>query len=121
LKSRVEMLGRQYDLLSISVLILGVGLFSALAATGVIGPLETVPLVVAFMGAWLIALTLIQREEKGTLPFDTLSWGLILLVVGGMGFLYARNIFSGFFIPAILIVVGLIGVMAVLRSWRKTE
>jgi hypothetical protein len=111
---------RQYDLLLLSVLILSLGFFSTLAAAGIIGLLETVPLTIAVMGVCLIALAVVQREVKSALSLDTVSWGLLMLVIGIMGFLYGRNIYSGFFIPAILIVLGLIGLMAVLRSWRKT-
>jgi len=111
---------RQYDLLLLSVLILSLGFFSAIAAAGVIGLLEAVPLTIAVMGTCLIALATLQREVKNVLALDTVSWGLLMLVIGTMGFLYGRNIYSGFFVPSILIVLGLIGIMAVLRSWRKT-
>lgn len=120
MKSLAEMSKRQYDLLSFSVLILILGFFSALAVAGIIGLLEIFPLVIAFMGAWLIILTTIQKGEGESPYFSTLSWGLVLIVAGAMGFLYVRNIYGGFFIPALMIVLGLIGIMAVLRSWRKT-
>ena len=81
---------------------------------------ETVPLTIAVMGVCLIALAISQRQVKNVLSMDTVSWGLLMFVIGFMGFLYGRNIYSGFFIPAILIVLGLIGLMAVLRSWGKT-
>jgi hypothetical protein len=111
---------RQTDLLLLSILVLSLGFFSALAAAGLIGLLETVPLTIAVMGVSLIFLAVVQREAKSALSLDTVSWGLLMLVIGTMGFLYGRNIYSGFFIPSILIVIGLIGIMAVLRSWRKT-
>jgi len=78
--------------------------------------MEMAPLVVALMGLWLIALSAIQRGEGEAVSFGTFSWGLILVVGGVMGFLYLRNLYTAFFIPAILIVIGLIGVVASLRS-----
>ncbi len=115
-RNLIEMSKRPYDLLSASIFILCLGVCSALVAAGLIGLMEMAPLVVALMGLWLIALSAIQRGEGEAVSFGTFSWGLILVVGGVMGFLYLRNLYTAFFIPAILIVIGLIGVVASLRS-----
>lgn len=107
---------RPYDLLSFSVLILSVGVCAALFAAGFIRLLEVVPLVIAVMGVWLMILSTIRRGERRFSPFGIFSQGVILLVGGGMGLLYIRNMYRGFLIPALLIVLGLIGVLASTRS-----
>lgn len=109
---------RPYDLLSLSLLILSVGVCAALFATGLIRLLEIAPLVIAIMGVWLIILSAIRMGERRASPFGIFSQGLILLVGGGMGFLYVRNMYRGFLIPALLIVLGLIGVLAAMRSGK---
>ncbi|MFB0543208.1 MAG: hypothetical protein ACETVR_00355 [Candidatus Bathyarchaeia archaeon] len=109
---------RQYDLLSFSVLILSVGACAALFATGFIRLLEVAPLVIVIMGVWLMILSAIRRGERRVSPFGIFSQGLILLVGGGMGLLYVRGVYRGFFIPALLIVLGLIGVLAAMRTGK---
>jgi len=106
----------QYDLLSLSVLIVSLGVGLALVSVGYIGLLDVLPVVVSVMGVWLIILSAIQGKN-----FSIFSWGLLLVAGGTMGFLYIRNIFTGFFIPVILIVLGLIGVIAVLRSKKGAQ
>ena len=120
-KRQVEMSKRQYDLLLLSVFILGLGFFLALVAAGLIGLFEVVPLTIAVMGACLMILAVVHKEPKSAISSDMVSWGLLLLVIGTMGFLYVRNIYSVFFVPSILIVLGLLGLMAVFRSRRKIE
>ncbi len=109
---------RSYDLLSLSILILSIGVSSSLVALGFLRLIEIAPLVTVIMGLWLLALSVIHRSEEGNLPFGTLFWGLILVAGGVMGFLYLRDIYKAFFIPAILIVLGLIGILATLLSRR---
>jgi hypothetical protein len=109
---------RPYDLLSLSILILSLGFCSALVAIGSIRLLEIAPHITALMGLWLLALSAIQKGEGGSLPFDTFSWGLIPVTGGVMGFPYLRDMYTAFFIPPILIVIGLIGIVPTLRSTR---
>ena len=51
----------------------------------------TLPLIIALSGCWLAVLagmrySLPQKYERG--PFSTLSWGLLLVAVGGAWFVY---------------------------------
>ena len=110
---------RQYDLLFLSIFLGGLGVSLALVALGMIGLLEVFPVVLVIMGLYTVVLASSQKGEKGS--FGNLAWGAILLVGGFMGILFVRNIFSGFLIPAILIVLGLIGAIAALRTRKETE
>jgi hypothetical protein len=113
------MLSRQYDLLFLSIFLIGLGASLALVPFGLISLLEVFPLVTIIMGLCMIGLASLRREQRGS--FGSFSWGLILVVGGFMGILFIRNIYSGFFLPAILIVLGLIGLAAALRTRKEKE
>lgn len=104
---------RSYDLLSISIVLIGLGLGLVLAIVGIIGPLEVIPLVIALLGGWYVALSTIQKGEQR--EFSMLSWGFILFVGGVMGFVSLRFNFSVYFVPVILLALGLIGVITAMR------
>ena len=120
-RNQVEMSKRQYDLLSLSIFVISLGVCSALVAVNLIRLLEMAPIVIALMGVWLMVLSAIQKGEGGSPSFGTLSWGLILVVGGVMGFFYLRKMYTAYFLPSILITLGLIGVIATLRSKRRSE
>jgi len=101
------------------VFLVSLGVTLALASVGFIVFFEVVPTVIAVMGAWLIVLYAVQKTQKR--DFGTFSWGLLLLVGGSMGFLYLRDILTGLFLPVIVIVLGVIGILAVLRSRKKNQ
>lgn len=105
---------RSYDLLSLSIVLIGLGLGLMLSVLGIIGPLEVVPLVVALLGGWYVVLSTIRKgEPRG---FSTLSWGILLFLGGVMGMASLRFNFSVYFIPVILIALGSIGIIAAMRN-----
>jgi hypothetical protein len=58
-------------------------------------------------------------EIYGTGTFNVLSGGILILVLGVVWFLYLRGLLTGYLLPVILAVVGVLVVVAGLRAWRR--
>jgi hypothetical protein len=79
-------------------------------------------LTLALYGLWVIALAGIrakspQKYERGA--FSTLTWGILLLAIGGAWYLY---IFTGntlYSVVLLLVIIGILAVASALPSMRK--
>jgi len=74
---------------------------------------ETLPLVFAFYGMWIMALAGIRGASS------TFSWGALTTTVGILWFLQARGLLIGYLFPLLLLVLGILVVAAGLRTWRR--
>jgi len=65
---------RSYDLLTLSVISVGLGMGLVLAAMSIIQPLEVIPISVAVVGGSYVPLSDVQKREYR--EFTTLSLGI---------------------------------------------
>lgn len=110
--------GGKRDLLSI-----GVFLIILVASILLYQPLQVIdwtlvlPTIIALSGCWLMALAGLrsstpQKYERGV--FGTLSWGLLLIAVGGAWFLYGY----GWYYSLVLVLLAF-AVLAIVAALKK--
>ncbi len=112
---------RQLGLLSIGVFVLIVAV--CLIAYGVqylTNVSEIFALTIAFYGVWVIILAGINKpsQEYGRGTFSTFAWGILLTAIGGAWFLNIRTAQWVYSLALVLFVLGILVVVAALRSWR---
>jgi len=113
---------RQLGLLSVGVFVLIVAI--CLIAYGVqyiTRVDEILSLIIALYGVWVMILGGIKRPsqekyERGT--FSTFAWGILLTAIGGAWFLNIQTAQWVYSLALVLLVLGILVVVAALRSWR---
>jgi cobalamin synthase len=107
--------------------LLTIGVFLVIVVVGIIlyQPLQIIrdwmlvlPFIIALAGCWIIALAGMkasspQKYEIG--GFATLSWGLLLVAIGGAWFLYG----FGWYYSIIVILLALAGLVIAVALKRK--
>lgn len=79
-------------------------------------------MVLTFYGVWVMVLAGIrtkspEKYERGA--FSTFVWGILLAVIGGAWFVFIQTAYWVYSLALLLVVVGILAVVAALRSWRK--
>jgi hypothetical protein len=114
---------RPIGVFSIGILILAVAVS---ATASVVGTLEGISEVFAFslvlFGLWIVVLAGMKAANPpsyGGGAFNTFSAGILLATIGALWMLSARNLFVGYLLPVLLLVVGALVIVAGIRAWRK--
>jgi hypothetical protein len=111
--------GGRRDLLSIGVfliiLVVGILLYQPLQI--IVDWTLVLPTIIALSGCWLVALagmrsSALQKYERGA--FGTLSWGLLLIAIGGAWFLYGY----GWYYSLVLVLLAF-AVLAIVAALKK--
>jgi NADH:ubiquinone oxidoreductase subunit 6 (subunit J) len=113
---------KQYDLLSLGVLLFIVAVVLVLLGARLLTELEVLALVVAFYGVWTMVLAGIRiknPEKYGRGAYSTLVWGIILTALGGAWFLNLKGTNIIFTIALLLVVIGILAVASALPSIRQ--
>lgn len=109
--------------LSIGVFIIVLALSIAAFAAGLITNLiQIVPLVLAFFGVWIMILAGINAskpQKYARSAFSTFSGGALIMAVGVVWLLSIEGYNIWYLISALLLILGLLVVVAVLRTRRK--
>jgi hypothetical protein len=112
----------------VGVLTLGILILAVAVSTtaSVVGVLEGISEVFAFslilFGLWIVVLTGIKAvnpADYGGGAFNALSAGILLATIGTLWILSIRNLFVGYLLPVLLLIVGALVVVAGIRAWRK--
>jgi len=80
------------------------------------------PLVVALFGVWVMVVAGIRArssEEYERGAFSTFAWGVLIVAVGGVWFLYVQGLSWVYALAFFVLVIGLLAVVSALRLWRK--
>jgi hypothetical protein len=114
---------RLVGVFSLGILILAVALS---ATASVVGVLEGISEVFAFslilFGLWIVVLAgmkAINPVGYGGEAFNAFSGGILLTTIGVLWMFSARNLFVGYLLPILLLVVGALIVVSGIRAWRK--
>jgi hypothetical protein len=114
---------RPVGIFSLGILILAVAVS---ATASVVNVLEGISEVVAFslilFGLWIVALAGMKAAnpvDYGGGAFNIFSSGILLTTIGVLWMFSARNLFVGYILPLLLLVVGALVVVAGIRAWQK--
>jgi len=110
-------MARQYELLSLGVFLVIIAVVLAAYSVLLITRLdEIIPWVIALYGVWTVVLAGIRTrnpEKYGRSAYSTLVMGIVLIAFGGCWELY---IVTANLIPAIVLLILVIGVLAVVSA-----
>jgi len=107
--------------LGILILILAVSI-AAFAANILFNIFEIFSLTLILFGLWIMVLAgmrAVSPEQYGGGAFNTFSGGILLTTLGVVWLLYVRELFVGYLLPVLLLVVGILVAVAGIRAWRK--
>jgi len=113
---------KQYDMLSMGVLLIIAAMMLVTYSTRLITELEVLALIIAFYGVWTIVLAGIRTknpEKYGRGAYSTLVIGILLTTLGGAWFLYIEGTNIIFTIALLLIVIGILAVATAVPSIRQ--
>lgn len=114
---------RPVGVLSLGILILVLAVSIAAFATNILVDVsEIFSLTLILFGLWITVLAGIRAanpEQYGRGAFNTFSGGILLTTLGVVWLLYVRELLVGYLLPALLLVVGILIVVAGVRAWRK--
>lgn len=108
--------------LSIGVFIIVFALSIAAYAANFITFIEVVPLVLALFGVWIMVLAGISAskpQKYARSAFSTFSGGTLIMAVGVAWLLASEGYNIWYLLSALLLILGLLAVVAVLRTQRK--
>jgi len=95
----------------------------AYAANLLVSWLETVPLIVALYGCWLIAESGIRTKNPSKYArsaFSLFGWGMLLAAIGfGLDF-NLRGMDLLYTLAVVLLLLGILAIVAALKTTRKT-
>lgn len=114
---------RPLGVLSLGVLVVVFAVSAALYSAAILSSLAEV-FAVAFLlfGLWVMILAGIRAsspEIYGRGAFNIFSGGILILVFGIVWFLYLRGLQTGYLLPVLLAVIGVLVVVAGIRAWRR--
>jgi len=114
---------RPVGVLSLGILILVLAVSFAAFATNILVDIsEIFSFTLILFGLWITVLAGIRAanpEQFGRGAFNTFSGGILLTTLGIVWLLYVRELLVGYLLPALLLVVGILVVVAGIRAWRK--
>ena len=114
---------RPVGVLSLGILILVLAVSAAaFAAKMLLDVFEIFSLTFILFGLWIIVLAGIRAanpEQYGGGAFNTFSGGVLITTLGVVWLLYVRELLVEFLLPALLLVVAILVVVAGIRAWRK--
>jgi hypothetical protein len=114
---------RPVGVLSLGILILVLALsIVAFATNFLVDMFEIFSLTLILFGLWFIVLGGMRAanpEQYGIGAFNTFSGGILLTSLGLVWSFYVRKMLVGYLLPALLLVVGILVVVAGIRAWRK--
>ena len=114
---------RPVGVLSLGILILAVAVSATASVVNVLGGIsEIFAFTLILFGLWIVVLAGMRAanpEGYGGGAFNTFSGGILLTTIGGLWFLFIRDLFVGYLIPILLLVVGVLVAIAGIRAWRK--
>ena len=114
---------RPLGVLSIGVLIVILAISVSLLTTAILNSIpEVFSLTFLLFGLWVMILAGIRAsnpETYGHGAFNIFSGGILISVLGTMWFLYLRGLLTGYLLPALLAVTGILVVLAGIRAWRR--
>lgn len=84
---------------------------------------EVVPLIIAFYGCWLIVVAGIRTRNPSKYPrsaFSFFGWGILIAAIGFGSYLSIGGIINWIYAFAVvLLLLGILGVVAALKTTRK--
>ena len=95
---------------------------SLLAANILYNIFEVLSLTLLLFGLWVMILAGIRGsnpEMYGHGAFNIFSGGILISVIGIVWFLYLREWSTGYQLPVLLAVIGILVAVAGIRAWRK--
>lgn len=111
--------GTERGLLSVGVLLVII-IVSALlyAPLNIIDWTLVLPMILTLFGLWIIVLAGMrssspQKYERG--PFSTLSWGLLLVAIGGAWFLYGYGYGWPYALIVVLLVLAILAIVVAVK------
>ncbi len=114
---------RPVGVFSLGILILAVAVSATASALNVLGGIsEVLAFTLILFGLWILILAALRAanpEDYGGGAFNTFSGGILLTTIGDLWLLFVRDLFVGYLLPILLLVVGVLVAIAGIRAWRK--
>ena len=114
---------RPVGVLSLGILILILAIsIAALVVEILVDISEIFSFTFILFGLWFIVLAGMRAanpEQYGRGVFNTFSGGTLLTGLGLVWLFYVRELLVEYLLPALLLVVGILVVVAGIRAWRK--
>jgi hypothetical protein len=114
---------RTFDIITLGVAILALGLSVVVLLLNFISIWELVPMFLTIIGSWIIATAGIKAMSKISpyerQPFSTAGLGLVVLAIGASWWLYARGVDLVYVILTLTLIIGILVIVAGAREWTK--
>lgn len=112
----------QTGLLTLGALIIIIAITLIAAATATISWWETIPFIIALYGCWLIVtagITTRTQSKYARSPFSLFGWGICLAAIGfGLDFYY-RGLPLIYTAATVLLLLGILAIVAALKTTQK--
>jgi hypothetical protein len=123
MKTGDSMAKRPVGIFSLGILILALAVSATAFVVNMLGSIsEIFAFTLILFGLWIVVLSALRAanpEDYGGGAFNTFSGGILLTTIGGLWLLFVRNLFIGYLLPILLLVVGVLVAIAGVRAWRK--
>jgi hypothetical protein len=114
---------RPLGVFSVGVLVVVLAISASLLAINILYNIsEVFSLTLLFFGLWVMILAGIRAsnpEIYGRGAFNIFSGGILISVFGVVWFLYLREWPTGYLLPVLLAVIGILVAVAGIRAWRR--
>jgi hypothetical protein len=114
---------RPVGVFSLGILILAVAVSATFSVINVLGGIsEVFAFTLILFGLWILILASLRAEnpeDYGGGVFNTFSVGILITTLGSLLLLFVRDLFVGYLLPILLLVVGILVAIAGIRAWRK--
>jgi hypothetical protein len=112
----------QKGLVNLAVLLVIAAVVIILGGLAVISWWEAIPLIIAFYGCWFIVFAGIgtrNQSKYARSTYSTFGWGMLLAAIGFGWDLNVRGLSWIYTVAVVILLLGILGLVAALRTLRK--